>query len=84
MIRTITITYLKNFVALYLACKLILSISGEAEVGSIIMIIVTGFPLILFPFWSYIFLMKNKDNLDHDSIKEKYSALYSNLKYENL
>ena len=53
--------------------------SEEQGAGAIIPIIMSGAPLLMFPLWSFIFLLKNKDKLQTEEFKQKYSALYSDL-----
>ena len=63
LIRSIMLTYLKNFVSFYIACKMFPSTSEGQEVEAILLIIFAGVPLISFPIWSVLFLLYNKDKL---------------------
>lgn len=57
-------TYLKNFVTFYLAMQLILNYSdGNLTFGVVTTTILTGLPIIIFPFWSFLFLLYNINRL---------------------
>lgn len=40
----------------------------------------TGLPLVLFPIWSCLFLLINRDRLPDEDYQTKYEGLYGNLK----
>lgn len=48
-------------------------------VGGLVTIVI----LILFPIMSHRFLLKNKKKLGDKEFREKYSSLYTNVRYEN-
>lgn len=78
IIKSIMLTYLKNFASFLLACKLI-AIEGISG-GVIFSIIISGSILIFFPVWSMRHLIKNKDNLYDEKFRKKYNGLYGELK----
>ena len=80
LIKMVMMTYLKNFVAFYLAMKMIFAFVEVPDTGSIVTTVLTGLPLILFPIWSCVFLMKNKNELETETMSGKYDGLYSDLK----
>ena len=57
------LTYLKNFASCFLACKLLYQLGVSANIVTLVVIILLGLPLVLFPIWSYLFLIRNKQNL---------------------
>ena len=79
IIKSIMLTYLKNFVTFFLAVKLLLDESHTPEASIIITTILTGLPLVLFPIWSAVFLYRNKDKLQTLEMQKKYNGLYSDL-----
>ena len=81
IIQSFVMTYLKNFVTFYLALQLIKYQSdGNLTFGVVATTILTGLPIIIFPFWSFFFLLYNKNRLQEAEFKDKFRVLYSDLK----
>ena len=84
VIKSVMLTYLKNFVVFFLGIKLIRNSSDDdglqVDFGVYFLTILTGLPLVLFPVWSVIFLLCNKSNLKSEEFQQKYNSLYQNLK----
>ena len=78
LIKSLLATYLKNFVAFYLAILLLQS-SNKVDGIVVTSVIFTGLPLVTFPLWNFVFLYRNRNDLEKPEIQEKYSGLYSNL-----
>lgn len=70
MINTIVITYLKNFVSFFLAIKSFKYMDeSESKATNIILLLLLGIPLIFYPVWSAVFLIRNKNNLQENEFK---------------
>ena len=78
IIKSIMLTYLKNFVAFILACKLMFIDEIDGQTLSISILL--GLILVVFPIGSYLFLIKNTDNLQSEEFLKKFGGLYSDLK----
>ena len=67
-----------------MAFKLIFYIEEEPNTETIVVTIIMGLPLVIFPVWSVYFLLKNRELLYVDErIKMKYQGLYSNLRHDS-
>ena len=75
-IRSLSLAYLKTFVAFTIATKAIETVSTVSSVISIII----GSILIIYPIWTAYFLLKNHKILGKKKIKFKYESLYSELR----
>ena len=60
--------------------QLITDSTQTPEADAVFLTVLTGLPLVMFPFWTLIFLQKNKDKLNEKEFKKKYSGLYDDLK----
>ena len=64
IINTIVITYLKNFVSFFLAIKSFKYMDeSESKASNIILLLCLGVPIVFYPAWSAVFLIRNKDKL---------------------
>ena len=59
-IKSLMLTYLKNFATCFLACELLYNKGIKENVTTFIVSVILGLPLVFFPIWSSVFLMKNK------------------------
>lgn len=84
LIRTLNLTYLKQFVNFALATQIIKfdNQDPQSSISSSLTIII-GFQLILFPFWAGYFLIKNKKELYKKKITAKYQSLYLGIKTDS-
>lgn len=84
MIRTLNLTYLKQFVNFALATQII-QFDNQDPQGSIssTMTLIIGLQLILFPFWAGYFLTANKKELYKRKVSDKYSSLYLGIKTDS-
>ena len=83
VIKSIMLTYLKNFATFYLAC-MSLKIQGVqfSSAGTLVVTVLLGVPLALFPFWCCLLLFRNKENLQDKNFKKRYGYLYEDLKQD--
>ena len=80
LIKSVMLTYLKNFVTFYLACLLLMSAdSTQRDVLSILITVIIGIPLVFFPFWSIFFLWRKQDMFSMPAFKQKYGGMYNDL-----
>ena len=80
IIKSVMLTYLKNFVTFYLAVVLLIKAeNGQRNTQSIVTTAIIGLPLVFFPIWSFIFLWLKTDMFDIAEFKQKFGGLYSDL-----
>ena len=60
IIKSLMLTYLKNVASCFMGCKLLYHLGVSSNVTILVVTIVMGLPLVLFPIWSYWFLITNK------------------------
>ena len=78
VIKSIMLTYLKNFVSFILACKLMFIHEVDGQTLSITILL--GLILLVFPIGSYYLLSRNVDNLGSVEFQKKFGGLYADLK----
>ena len=81
IIRSLNLTYLKQFVNFGLATSVVAYTNEEVQVNvSSTVTVLIGINLIIYPLWSIWFLYTNRNNLDQKEIKAKYLSLYLGLR----
>lgn len=81
-IRSTSLSYLKSFVAVALAIKLVAA-KGHAD-PSIMVTILILFSVIVFPAWAAYFMIHNKSKLSDKKFHGKFQSLYAGVKVNEL
>jgi hypothetical protein len=77
--QSTSLTYLKSFVSFGLATKLLGGSKDFTFNASSLVTILLGSQLIIQPFFTGVFMVKNRSKFENKEFKEKYQSLYNDL-----